>query len=92
MKKTFLTISIILGIAFSGIAQQGGGLFGRGYSEKNNVNQTSSNRDGGSLLTLPNEHGFQNDTEATTTPLGSGIAVLMGLGGAYLVAKRRKED
>lgn len=90
MKKTFLTISIILGIAFSGIAQQGGGLFGRGYSEKNNVNQTSSNRDGGSLLTLPNEHGNQNDTEAT--PLGSGIAVLMGLGGAYLVAKRRKED
>ena len=26
------------------------------------------------------------------SPLGSGIAVLLGLGGAYLVAKKRKEE
>ena len=41
------------------------------------------------VLTLPSGHGATDDTNA---PLGSGIAVLMGLGAAYLVGKRRKED
>jgi LPXTG-motif cell wall-anchored protein len=31
-------------------------------------------------------------TTSQDAPLGSGIALLLGLGGAYLVAKRRKED
>ena len=38
---------------------------------------------------LPN-HGATENQEAT--PLGSGIAVLLGLGAAYAVAKKRKED
>ena len=42
------------------------------------------------MFTLPSGHGATEDTNAT--PLGSGIAVLMGLGAAYLVGKRRKED
>ena len=60
------------------------GLFGLGKGFFNN-------RAGeGTLdLTLPGSHGMDNDQD---TPLGSGIAVLMGLGAAYLVAKRRKED
>jgi hypothetical protein len=41
-------------------------------------------------LFLPGSHGATEDTNAL--PLGSGIAVLMGLGAAYLVGKRRKED
>ena len=32
------------------------------------------------------------DFDASETPLGSGIAVLMGLGAAYLVGKHRKEE
>ena len=31
-------------------------------------------------------------TDNQPAPLGSGIAVLMGLGAAYMVAKKRKED
>ena len=38
---------------------------------------------------LPNSHGLASDSGA---PLGSGITVLIGLGAAYLVGKRRKED
>ena len=44
-----------------------------------------------SSIFLPNSHGALDDTNATA-PLGSGIAVLMGLGAAYLAGKRRKED
>jgi hypothetical protein len=43
------------------------------------------------LLNLPG-FGEEGDVDADTIPLGSGIAVLMGLGAAYLVGKRRKED
>jgi len=41
------------------------------------------------VLTLPSGHGATDDTNA---PLGSGIAVLMGLGAAYALGKKRKED
>ena len=39
-------------------------------------------------LILP-DHGGGGDVNA---PLGGGIALLLGMSGAYLVAKRRKED
>lgn len=39
-------------------------------------------------LVLPNMHGLDGDQDG---PLGSGIAVLAALGGAYLLRKRRKE-
>lgn len=38
-------------------------------------------------LALP-DHGQNTDFDA---PLGSGLVMLLGMGGAYLVAKRRKE-
>jgi hypothetical protein len=44
-------------------------------------------RNGG--LVLPTEHGATDDANA---PLGSGIAVLMGLGAAYLINRKRKEE
>jgi hypothetical protein len=60
-----------------------GGLFGMG-------NLFTREGEGGALgLSLPTSHGESEDQGA---PLGSGIAVLMGLGAAYLVGKRRKED
>ena len=42
------------------------------------------------LLNLPG-FGLSEDYDAGT-PLGSGIAVLLGLGAAYLVGKKRRED
>ncbi len=87
MKKLTLTIAIVLGMAMTSFADpNGGGLFQRG---------TTSEREGwyGSRETpstpmLPN-HGLNDNADA---PLGTGIALLTALGGAYLVAKRRKED
>ena len=90
MKKLTLTIAIILGMAMTSFADpNGGGLFQRG---------TTSEREGwyGSRETpstpmLPS-HGSSDNQNADQTPVGSGIAVLLGLGAAYLVGKRRKED
>ena len=84
MKKTITTIAILLGIALCATAQNGGGIFERGY-----VSEEASNpRSGESLLSLPGSHGSNTDTDA---PLGGGIAVLLGFGAAYAFAKRRKE-
>jgi hypothetical protein len=99
MKKLALTIAIALGISVGAMAQAnyefGGGLFQRGeVSEPTQLAQWSEDlyqqwglRTGG-LMNLP-QH---NQTTNQDAPLGSGIALLLGLGGAYLVAKRRKED
>lgn len=40
-------------------------------------------------LPLIPEYGETGDSNA---PVGSGIAVLIGLGGAYLLAKKRREE
>ena len=88
MKKLTLTTAILLGLALTTLADnnnQGGGLFQRGDS---NEEMEYANRD--AMPALPT-HGLQNNQDATS-PIGSGIAVLLGLGAAYLVGKRRKED
>ena len=79
MKKLAMTIAIILGLSMASFAQ--GGLFQRGNSDK-----VTMNRDG--APGLPG-HGGTGNADA---PLGSGIAVLLGLGAAYLVGKKRNED
>lgn len=94
MKKTLLTIAIVLGMTLAGMAQQnGGGLFQRGaVSDETYYGYGGYAYDqtrGTFGLGLPGAHDYNNDVDA---PLGSGIAVLLGLGGAYLVAKKRKED
>ncbi len=95
MKKLALTIAIVLGMTFAGMAQQqnGGGLFQRGYVSDEvyyGFGGNAYDRTGGTFgLGLPGAHDYDNDVDA---PLGSGLAVLLGLGGAYLVAKKRKED
>lgn len=63
----------------------GGGAMQRGKST------LFSDRNGGNIygtLNLPNMHGLDGDQD---TPIGSGIAVLAALGGAYLLRKKRKE-
>jgi hypothetical protein len=82
MKKLALTVAIVLGMTCMGMAQ--GGLF-----QKGSTGNDTQMRDGAPAISLPNEHGSSNDFDA---PVGSGIVMLLGMGGAYLVAKRRKED
>ena len=94
MKKLTLTIAIILGMTMTSFAD--GGLFNRADNAKNGASAYtyfSGNRlTGDDVITpvLP-QHNQPGDQDADA-PLGSGIAVLMGLGAAYLVGKKRKED
>ena len=85
MKKLALTIVVVLGLGLTTFANNDGGLFQRGASEPTST-ELFSNRDGNPMLP---DHGFSTNQNA---PLGSGIAVLLGLGAAYMVAKKRKED
>ncbi len=88
MKKLTLTIAIVLGLGLTTFADnnnQGGGLFQRGATTEE---MDYVNRDGMPVLPM---HGSSTNQDATS-PVGSGIAVLLGLGAAYLVGKRRKED
>ena len=98
MKKLTLTIAIILGMTMTTFAD--GGLFQRGYNAKNGFSGYSiyfnSKADDNNMLRdneiyplLP-AHGQADDQPAA--PVGSGIAVLMGLGAAYMVAKKRREE
>ena len=84
MKKLALTIAIVLGLGLTTFADpNGGGLFQRGAQPE---------RDGAepAPITMP-AHGESTNQDGTT-PLGTGIAVLAALGGAYLVAKKRREE
>ena len=95
MKKLTLTIAIILGMATTTFAD-GGGLFNRGNNARNGASGYSYfSTDGiGDMRTeepiplLP-MHGLDDNQDA---PLGSGIVVLMSLGAAYMVAKKRREE
>ena len=93
MKKLALTIALLLGITMTTFAD--GGLFNRGNNAKNgqasgyiyfNAKDTGS---GDVAMPMLPPHGSDENNPA---PLGSGIAVLMGLGAAYLVGKRRREE
>ena len=98
MKKLALTIAIVLGMTLGVSAQQsGGGLFERGYvsdevyygAGSSNYNDLFGNLRESLLMPGLPIHGVEENQDA---PLGSGIAVLLGLGGAYLVAKKRREE
>lgn len=87
MKKLALSIAIILGLGMTAFADgdnNNGGLFRRGAEPNDNATNTRS-----VSLMLPGSHGQDGDQ---SSPLGSGVAVLLGLGAAYLVAKRSKEE
>ena len=87
MKKTIVTIAIVLGLSMTTFADPNhGGLFQRGAE---NTEYNGGMRDGNPMLP---GHGLTGNQDANETPLGSGIAVLMGLGAAYALGKKRKED
>jgi hypothetical protein len=83
MKRLVLTIAVVLGLSMTTFAQ-GGGLFQRGAN--NEESHGLMNRDP-KVPGLPG-HGSNENEDA---PMGSGIAVLIGLGAAYALTKNRKE-
>ena len=85
MKKLALTIAFVLGLGMTTFAENGGGLFQRGGETSQNT-EALGTRDG--EPGLPG-HGQEGNEPA---PLGSGVVALIGLGAAYLVAKKRNED
>jgi hypothetical protein len=88
MKKLALTIVVVLGLGLTTFANSNdGGLFQRGASEP--TSGIYGDRFGGVMTPGLPGHGESDNQDA---PLGSGVAVLLGLGAAYMVAKKRKED
>ena len=91
MKKLIMTTAIVLGLAMTSFAQ-GGGMFHRADNAKNGGDGYALYEDKGDLKGgFPGfpDHGETGDVDA---PLGSGIAMLLGLGAAYAVAKKRREE
>ena len=92
MKKQVITLAIILGLSMTGFAQ-GGSMFHRENSGDNGnavyQDRSSSNifKDG-NMPGLPGHGGSGNEN----APLGSGVVMLLGLGAAYAVAKKRNEE
>ena len=88
MKKQILTIAIILGLGLTTFAgPNGGGLFQRGITDEEYYG--AGNWRGVNDVPLLPIHEQEGNQDA---PLGSGIAMLLTLGGAYLVAKKRNEE
>ena len=91
MKKLALTIAVVLGLSLTTFANTNdGGLFQRGASEP--TYGLYGDREVGMIPTpsLPSDFGLNGNQDAA--PLGSGIAVLLGLGAAYMVGKKRREE
>ena len=87
MKKTLLTIAIVLGMTLGAVAQkQGGGLFGMGEQRGYMTEQEDYYR-GTGMLSLPSTHSTNDDAPA---PLGTGALLLIGFGAAYALKKRQK--
>lgn len=88
MKKLSLVLAIVLGMGAMAFAQdisaetyEEAGLFGKG-----NIIFRSTDE----VPMIDFDHGEEDDHNADA-PLGSGIAVLLGLGGAYLTLKKKEE-
>ncbi len=85
MKKTIMTIAIVLGLSMTTFAD-GGGLFQRGETPEQQGSVYGTR--GGFGPNMPG-HGGTGNADA---PLGTGIAVLTALGAAYLIGKKRREE
>ena len=87
MKKLILTTAIILGLSMTTFADpNGGGLFKRGETPERSMSRFTEGE-----TPLTPGHGLTGNQTADA-PLGTGIAVLMGLGAAYLIGKKRNEE
>ena len=92
MKKLIATMTIVLGLTMTTYAQ--GGLFHRGASAPDGERAEYSlkegeSRSGEATPMLPNHDATEGNQPA---PVGSGLAILAGLGAAYLVGKKHREE
>lgn len=87
MKKLAITLAIVLGMTFT-VSAQGGGMFGYGAVGDEAMASDGFQERSFTGIALPSSHGLSSDVNA---PLGSGIAVLIGLGAAYAMSKKRKK-
>lgn len=87
MKKLALTIAIVLGLSMTTFAD-GGGLFQRGANPEEQNGAFGNREQTSPMLPAHNQAGNQD----ADVPMGTGIALLAALGGAYLVAKKRREE
>ena len=91
MKKQLMTIAIVLGLSMTTFAQ--GGLFHRGASAPDSERADYSFTKDGVAAGDPTPMLPIHNPETTgdqPAPLGSGLFILAGLGGAYLIGKKRK--
>ena len=88
MKKLLIATAIVLGLSMTTFAQTS--IFQRENSGEKGTSLYESKglTKGGFGPNLPG-HGETGDGDA---PLGSGIVLLAGLGAAYMVAKKRREE
>ena len=89
MKKLALTTAMVLALSLTTFAQ-GGSMFHRENSGENGTSLYES-RGGFNKGFGPNLPGH-GETGNSDAPLGSGIVLLAGLGAAYMVAKKRREE
>ena len=90
MKKLALTTAIVLALSFTTFAQDG--MFHRSDNAKNGGNGYALYESKGDLKGgFPGLPGH-DETGDVDAPLGSGIVLLAGLGAAYMVAKKRREE
>lgn len=85
MKKTIISLAILLSITL-GASAQNRGLFDRG-PERQSYGDYYNREGEGSLLGLPTSHGSENDQ---ASPLGSGALLLIGFSAAYAWKKANK--
>ena len=93
MKKLIATMTIVLGLTMTTYSQ--GGLFHRGASAPDGERAEYSLREGasGSGEATPMLPIHEPDNPGNQpAPVGSGLAILAGLGTAYLVGKKRREE
>jgi hypothetical protein len=90
MKKLIMTSAIVLALSFTTFAQDG--MFHRSDNAKNGGNGYALYESKGDLKGgFPGLPGH-DETGDVDAPLGSGIVLLAGLGAAYMVAKKRREE
>jgi len=89
MKKLIITAAIVLGLGMTSFADPtGGGIFKRGAVPDEEYNM-GKNRDGHAPL-LPN-HGSSDNQDGNESPVGTGIALFVGFGVAYMLGKNSKK-
>ena len=92
MKKLMITTALVLGLSMCTFANNGG-LFERGETFNDSYNSTGNHRSGNFYTPiLPYHELTTNQPADIILPLTDGLAVLLGLGAAYWIGKKRKEE